>query len=499
MSAPIVLGIDLGTTRTKVGLISTEGRAIGFARAEHAMDVDPATGRAEQDPEAWWAGLGAAVREAVQEAVTAAGVEMAGDTASIDPIAICVVGHGPSLTAVDAEGRAVRPAITWLDSRARAEQAELELATGLRGWALGVLPAARWLERHEPDAAARATWYLNSWEALALRLSGRAATTLVPGGRGVPRDELAGTGLDLARVAPEVSAGTVLGGLTPEAASHVGLRAGIPVVAGLVDAFASFHGARMLAAGDAIDVGGAAGGFGVYSERRIEVAGGFTTPAPLPGFYSVGGAMAATGASLDWLAGSVLGGSIPVDDLIDEAAETEPGADGLIFLPYLAGERSPIWDPDARGAFVGLTLRHGRGHLVRAVLEAAALAIRHVAEPMLAAGIEVTAMRACGGPARAAAWNQIKADVTGFTVEVPRVRETATLGAGILAALGVGAHPDLPSAIGAMTAIDGRFEPDAECRAIYDRAYKAYVALYPAIASVLERGRHGVARAVAMA
>jgi xylulokinase len=498
MSAPIVLGIDLGTTRTKVGLISTDGRAIGFARAEHATDVDPATGRAEQDPEAWWAGLGAAVREAVTAAEEAAGAETAGGTA-VDPIAICVVGHGPSLTAVDADGRAVRPAITWLDSRARAEQAELEEATGLRGWALGVLPAARWLERHEPAAADRTAWYLNSWEALALRLCGRAATTLVPGGRGTPQDELAGTGLNLARVAPEASAGTVLGGLTTSAASHLGLRAGIPIVAGLVDAFASFHGARMLAAGDAIDVGGAAGGFGVYSERPIEVAGGFTTPAPLPGLNSVGGAMAATGASLDWLAQDLLGGSTSIGVLIDEAAAIEPGSDGLLFLPYLAGERSPIWDPNARGAFVGLTLRHGRAHLARAVLEAAALAIRHVVEPMLAAGIEVSAMRACGGPARAAAWNQIKADVTGFIVEVPRVRETATVGAGIVAAVGVGAHRDLPAAIRAMTSIDRRYEPDPERQQIYDRVYEAYVALHPAIAAVLarhgERAGHAVAAA----
>ena len=495
MSAPIVLGIDLGTTRTKVGLISTDGRAIGFARAEHSTEVDPVTGRAEQDPETWWAGLGAAVREAV----SAADVETTGRAGAIDPIAICVVGHGPSLTAVDAAGRPVRPAITWLDSRARAEQAEMEEATGLRGWALGVLPAARWLERHEPETAARTAWYLNSWEALALRLSGHAATTLVPGGREVPRDDLAGTGLNLARVAPEASAGTVLGELTPEAASHLGLRVGIPVVAGLVDAFASFHGARMLEAGDAIDVGGAAGGFGVYSGRRIEVAGGFTTPAPLPGLYSVGGAMAATGASLDWLAQDVLGGSVSIAELIDEAAAIEPGADGLLFLPYLAGERSPIWDPTARGAFVGLTLRHGRAHLARAVLEAAALAIRHVAEPMLAAGIDVTAMRACGGPARAAAWNQIKADVTGFTVEVPRVRETATVGAGIVAAVGVGAHPELPSAIRAMTAIDRRFEPEPKRHATYDRVYEAYVALHPAIAPVLARSGDRTAHAAAAA
>jgi xylulokinase len=479
VSAPVLLGIDLGTTRTKVGLISAAGEPLGFARADHATDVDPAVGRAEQDPEAWWAGLGVAVRGALQAA------ERAGATREVVPDGICVTGHGPSLTAVDDAGRAVRPAMTWLDSRSTGERGELEAATGLRGWALGVLPAARWLERHEPEAAARTRWYLNSWEALALRLTGRAATTVVPGGAAVPRDALAGSGLALERVAPEASAGTVLDGLTPDAARHLGLRAGTPVIAGLVDAFASFHGARMLRAGDAIDVGGTAGGFGVYATRPIQVAGGFTTPAPLPGLFSVGGAMAATGAALDWFGSEILRGTASIADLIAEANRIQPGAEGLVFLPYLAGERSPIWDPTARGAFAGLTLRHTRAHLVRAILEAAALALRHVAAPMLEAGIEVSAMRACGGPARDDGWNQIKADVTGFSVEVPRARETAAVGAAIVAAVGIGAHPDLPAAIRAMTAIDRRFEPDPARRETYDRVYEAYVALHPAVSPVI--------------
>ena len=154
-----------------------------------------------------------------------------------------------------------------------------------------------------------------------------------------------------------------------------------------------------------------------------------------------------------------------MDALLAEARAVPPGADGLVFLPYLAGERSPLWDPSARGVFAGLTLRHTRAHLVRAILEAAALAIRHVAAPMLEAGIVVRAMRVCGGPARDDGWNQIKADVTGFSVEVPRVRETATVGAAIVAAVGAGVHPDLSAAIRAMTLIDRRFEPNPDRRA----------------------------------
>jgi xylulokinase len=479
VTRPALVGVDLGTTRVKVGVIAPDGEPLGFARAAYDTDVEPAVGRAEQDPEAWWQGLAAAVREALANAASGAGD-------AIEPLALCVTGHGPSLTAVSSDGTPVRPAITWLDTRARAELAELEAASGLRGWALGVLPAALWLERNEPDVAARAAWYLNSWEAIALRLCGRATTTVVPGGVGLPRVAIAGSGLAVHRVPDEVEAGVALGPLTPAAAEYLAIPAGTQVVAGLVDAFASFHGARMLAEGDAIDVGGAAGGFGVYAARPIPVQGGFTTPAPLPGLFSVGGAMAATGAALDWFAHDVLGGSVSIDRLIEEAAVVPAGADGLVFLPYLAGERSPIWDPAARGAFVGLTLRHARAHMTRAILEAAALAIRHVAAPMLDAGIRVTAMRACGGPAAADAWNQIKADVTGFTVEVPRVRETAAMGAAILAAVGVGAHAGLQAAIESMTSIDRRFVPDPQRMRVYDEVFGAYVDLYPALAGVLE-------------
>jgi xylulokinase len=197
--------------------------------------------------------------------------------------------------------------------------------------------------------------------------------------------------------------------------------------------------------------------------------------------------MASTGAALDWFAGSVLGSAVPMDELLAEVATVGPGADGLVFLPYLAGERSPLWDPQARGAFVGLTLRHGRAHMTRAILEAAALAIRHVSQPMLDAGLVVRAMRACGGPAADDGWNQIKADVTGFSVEVPRVRETAAVGAAVVAAVGVGAYPDLRTAIDAMTSIDRRFEPDPERARRYDQVFRAYVGLYPAIAPVLRR------------
>jgi xylulokinase len=472
---PVLLAIDLGTSQIKVGFVTPSGALLGVSRSRYPTDVDPGTGRAEQDPDEWWLGLVRGVREL-------AGITAAGPA---EIMGIAVAGHGPTLTIVDAAGRPVRPAMTWLDTRTGVEARILAAATGLLGWGLGVLPAALWLERHEPESLARARWYLNSWDALALRLTGRAAASIVPG-QAVPTAEaIASTGLHAERLAPTIPVATTVGGLLPAIAAELGLAAGIPVVAGMVDSLATFHGARMMARGDAIDVGGSAGGFGVYWDRGVDAAGSFASPAPLPGLWSIGGAMVATGTALDWLRNDILGGAVSVEALIQEAAMVPAGADGLVFLPYLAGERSPLWDPDARGAFVGLTLGHGRAHLARAVLEAAALAIRHVATPILDGGVTVSAMRTCGGPAHSEIWNQVKADVTGFPVEVPRVLETGLIGAAIVAAVGVGIQPDLPTAIGEMTAIDRRLLPDPERHAVYDRVYEAYVDLYPAIAPVL--------------
>jgi xylulokinase len=471
---PATLGIDVGTTETKAGLVSLDGRLLGLARRRHASSVDPSTGRAEQDPEAWWLGLVESVREVL------AGV---GDRT--DVLALVVDGHGPTLTPVDGHGVAVRPAITWQDTRSGAEAAILAGATGRSGWGLGVLPAARWLETHEPEAARATAWYLNSWEALALRLTGRAASFLVAGHAPLEGDGVRGAGLAVERIPPPIPAGSVVGPLLPDVTTLLGLPLGAPVVAGVVDAYASLHGARMLDAGDAIDVGGAAGGFGLYWDTAIEAQGSFTAPAPLPGRWLVGGAMAATGASLDWFRDAVLGGSRTTVELLAEAAAAPPGADGLIFLPYLAGERSPLWDPSARGAFAGLTLRHDRATMTRAILEASAFALRHVAAPILAAGGQVTTMRVCGGPAADDAWNQIKADVTGFPIEVPGILETAVVGSAILAATGVGAHRDLGTAIRSMATIDHRLEPDPALKSLYDRAFEAYVALHPAISAAM--------------
>lgn len=501
-SRPLILALDLGSSVLKAGLIGLDGTVLAAARGGYPTVED--AGRAEQRPEDWWAAVVAASAElltspeslASPEVPAAAGaggdpagaLERAGAAArarALEVVAIALDGQGPTCVATAPDGRAVRPAIAWSDRRAVAERDELAGATGLPGWLLGILPAALWIERHEPEAAAATAWYLAAWEWLGLRLSGIAAATVTPAQDVADPAVVASLGVARSKVPAAVAAGSVLGGLTPDAAAALGLRPGIPVVAGLNDAYASCLGAGLLAAGDALDTGGSSGGLIVYADARPEVPGAWIAPAPLPGRWLVGGAMAATGRALDWLRDDVLAGAFTTDQLLAAAAATPPGAEGLVFLPYLSGERSPIWDAAARGVFAGLTLRHDRGHFARAVLEGAAFALRDVAEPIVAAGHAIDDLRVCGGPARSEAWNRIKADVLGVPVEVPAVTDTAMLGAAILGAVAIGAATDVPSAIASMVRVERRIEPDPATRATYDVLFAAYRDLYPALRPIM--------------
>ncbi len=447
-----ILAIDLGSTNLKVGLIDArDGALLALERMPVAVDR----------PTDWW--------DAVATLTPA--VLRAGRLASEDVRAIGVDGHGPTCVPAAADGTPVARAIPWSDARTTPETAELVERTGLGAWALSILPAALWLVRHEPDVVVHARWYLNTWEWLALRLTGHARRTRSAGQVLAPPEAAAAAGIDPSTIPPIVDAGTVVGGLREDVATGLGLLAGTPVVAGLNDAFAACLGVGLLEPGDAYDAGGSAGGFAVYTDRPVAVPGAFGGAAPVPDRWFVGGAMSATGRGLDWLADVT---AVSTDALLAEAATVPSGALGLVFLPYLAGERSPVWDPAARGAFVGLTLAHRGAHLARAVLEASAFALRHVAEPIRASGIAVRELRVAGRPASSDLWNRIKADVTGVTVAVPAVRESALLGSAILAAVGIGRHASLDAAIRAMVAIDHRLEPDNAAMAVFDRLFGVY-------------------------
>lgn len=449
--APIVIGIDLGTSEAKAIAVTLDGRPVAIRRAGYPTDTG-SDGRAEQDPGTWWVAVAAAVRSLGVDAAHVA--------------AICGVAQGPTLVAADAAGNAVRPALTWQDRRVRTS-------------GFGFLPAMTWLAGEEPETLARAAWLLPAWDALGLWLTGEAATATQAHETPIDSAALASAGIPQRLLPPRRPFGTPLGSLRAEAASALGLRVGTPVVTGVNDGASSMLGAGLLHPGDAVDTGGTSGGLAVYADHAVPVPGFYCAPAPLPGRWAVGGAMAALGASLDWLRSSVLGDRWTLGELFAEAAAAPAGADGIVFLPYLAGERAPVFDERARGAFTGLTLDHGRGHLVRAVLEGAAYAMLSVAEPLASAGAPIRELRLAGRATPGDLWGQIKADVLGVPVAMPVIGDTAVLGAAILAAVGSGAVADLETAVGAMTGVARRLVPDPATRDIYRERYADYGEHYP--------------------
>jgi xylulokinase len=463
--ARAVLGIDLGTSEAKAALVALDGRLLGLARGTYPTDVG-ADGRAEQDPRDWWDGIEVGVRS------------LGAAVAGAEVLAICCVGQGPTLTAVDAGAQPVRPALTWQDRRA-----------GAGGY--GLLPRMAWLAREDSVGAARARWLLASWDAVGLWLSGEAALTVQAHESAPTRAELGDAGVRAELVPAALPYGSRLGSLRPDVAERLGLPAGTPVVAGVNDGTASMLGAGLRRPGDAVDTGGTSGGIGIYTDRPIHADRAFLAPAPLPGRWVVGGAMAALGASVDWVRTGLLGSRWTPDELFEAAASVDPGAGGLVFLPYLAGERAPIFDERARGVLFGLTLAHGPEHMARAALEGAAYAVRHVAEPLGEAGAPVRELRPAGRAAPGDLWARIKADVLGVPVAIPAVGDTAALGAAILAAVGVGAFGSLEEGVAAMTSVARRIEPDPAARARYDEGYAVYRALYPALRPLFHRDDPG--------
>jgi xylulokinase len=471
-----VLGLDLGTSEAKAVLVGLDGALVGLGRSPIRTEV-AADGRAEQDPRDWWRACAAAVRAIQGVAVArpggASGASRGegGEGSRPEVLAIGIVGQGPTLAVVDEGARPVRAAITWQDRR---------IADG----GFGLLPKIGWLAREDPDAAADARWLLTSWDALGLWLTGEAGQTLQAHETALAADELEAAGVRASQVPDPLAFGQPLGWLRSEAAAALGVRAGIPVVAGVNDGTGSMLGAGLRVPGEAVDTGGTSGGIGIYVDHPVEIPGLFAAPAPLPGRWVVGGAMAATGAAVDWFRAALAAGSSP-EALFASAASAPAGASGLVFLPYLAGERAPVFDERARGAFVGLTLAHDRSHLARAVLEAAAYALRHVAEPLVAAGAPLRELRLAGRPTHGDTWARIKADALGVPVAIPVIESTAVLGAAILAAAGAGLHPDLETAVAAMTAVDRRIQPDPSVRAVYDARFAVYRSLYPALAPAM--------------
>ena len=483
----LLLGIDLGTSAVKVGLFDTRGNLLHWTRRAYPRHT-PQPGWVEQEPEEWWAATSDALQEALAEVD---GSRIAG---------VGLSGQSPSQVLVTADGTPLGRAIIWSDRRAIAESewlAKHVTPIQARQWTgsdfiTGVnQPPARllWLRAHRSDDLARSAAIVQPKDFLAHRLTGRIATDANnvwclynSQTAQYAIDLLALLGVEPSLMPPVLEQTAIVGHVTPDAASATGLRPGTPVVTGTVDAWCSIIGCGGTVAGCAVDVAGTSEVVALATARLVDGEG--VGGAPLAkGHYWVGGPMQAGASTLVWLSRCFYGQEQPDFRLLEsEASAVGPGAEGLLFLPYLQGERAPVWDPAARGAFVGLTDRHVRAHCARAVYEGVAFAVRDLLErSQVATGAKAEVLRVSGGGAASAFWNQVKADVTGRPVQQVEVPDAACLGAALLVAVGVGAFEGLEEATKAMVRVGKTFAPVAASIGRYDGLFATWRQLYPAL------------------
>ena len=463
----LVIGVDVGSSEAKAGLFDGQGSLLRLARSGYPMITAGETGRAEQDPESWWVAVCQTLHQVVE---------------GISPhelAALCVQGQGPSVVMADGDGKPLHNAVLWMDSRPGSQRDEVSRRMGKTVSPFAHIPAAMWLATQRKEAYAQARWFLAAWDFIALRLCGQAVASSLAYFQPFPEEEIKASGLPHRLFPPVVAAGRSIAGVTAAAARATGLPEGLPVIAGAHDGIGNFIGAGLVKPGRAADVNGTSGGLALCWSEPIDSPGVFSETWLRPGEYIVGGAMAALGKCLDWLRETIIGEATTHEDLIREAMTAPAGADRLLFLPYLAGERAPIWDPQARGVFFGLALNHERRHLVRAVLESVAYALRHVAEPLQESGARIDEMRVCGRQALSEDWNQIKADVLGVPVAVPRVRETALLGSAVLAGVGAGLLADIVVGADQLVSIDRVLHPVPSRHQQYTELFGIYKRLYP--------------------
>lgn len=479
-----LLAIDLGTSSVKVGVFTGAGHLLSFARRAYGL-VHAAGDAAEQDPEQWWSATVVALREAASDL----------DLGSLR--AVCVGGQGPTLVLVDGEGRPVRPALTWMDTRSTRQSARLTeriaASKGLEdGAAFSLVPRLMWVSEHEPHNIARARWALQAWDFIACRLAGGrvAAASTFTEDVVWRQDWLEAGGLGGSRlIPPAVHAGVAYAETGGAWADEAGLPARVKIVGGMNDGMGSIVGAAGSVVGRATDPGGAAGGLALCWHQPLTAPGVDCWPGLVPDTVILGGAFIAGGRAMDWWADAATRGDL--QHALGLAEHAPPGSNGLVFLPFLAGERSPLWDPMARGAMIGLTFGHGPSHLARAVLESTAYELRLMSDAILSTGARIDELRVCGGQAQSRLWNQIKADVTGFPASVPRLPEVALMGDAICAAIGDGLYPDLSTASEDMVEVGEVLEPRPVLRSLYDdlfalycQSYQALKPLYPTFARV---------------
>lgn len=498
-----LLGIDIGTSACKAALFDRKGQVLAAANGEYPVYY-PEEGWAEQNPEEWWS----AVCEAVRQVIRKAGIqpeEIAG---------VGIDGQSWSAIAIDKGGKVLTNTPIWMDTRAQSICDRLNEEIGedeifrIAGNSLQpsyTTAKILWYKENLPEVYSKIYKILQSNSYIAFKLTGQISQDLSQGyglhcfnmrtgqwdeemcrKMGIPRDFL-----------PEiVPSDRIIGTVTKKAAEESGLAEGTPVAAGGLDAACGTLGAGVIHSGETQEQGGQAGGMSICIEKyqadpRLIL--GFHV---IPGKWLLQGGTTGGGGVMRWFEREFADyerlmreqtGISSFDQLNEIAEKVKPGCDGLVFLPYMAGERSPIWNPYAKGVFYGLDFSKTKGHMVRACMEGVAFSLRHNLETAEEAGAKAEILRAMGGSANSLLWTQIKSDVTGKTMAVPASDTATTLGAALLAGVGTGFYKDYEEAVAETVKVTRKHQPDPEKKTVYDKNYETYLELYRSLSGLMKK------------
>jgi len=496
-----LIGIDVGTGGSRAVLIDTAGKIVASATVEHKPFISKQTGWAEQDPRDWWRASAAAIRSAITKAAIPA--------EKIKAVGLSGQMHGAVL--LDVTGQVLRPAIIWCDQRSGQQCKNLTAKLGssrlieltcnpaLTGF---TLPKLLWVRDHEPETWQCVRSVLLPKDYVRFRLTGDKATDVADASGtlllNVSTRRWSVEMIEAAEISSDVlprvyESQDIAGTVSNAVAEETGLRPGTPVIAGAGDQAAGAVGLGIVRPGMISATIGTSGVvFAATNTPALDPQGRVHTFChAIPGRWHVMGVTQGAGLSLRWFRDQfgVLSTDLtegdPYDSLTAEAARVPPGADGLLWAPYLMGERTPHLDPDARAALVGLTASHTRAHVVRAILEGVAFSLKDSFEILKELNVPCETIRLGGGGARSELWRQIQADVYGHEVETVAAEEGAAYGVALLAGVAAGAWTSVDAACDAVIRTNTRLRPDPEAVEIFHRQYRKYVALYPQLRSIL--------------
>jgi xylulokinase len=493
-----LLGIDIGTGGTRAVLIDETGRVIGSATAEHQPISAPHRGWAEQAPDDWWAAACKAVPQCLANA-----------KATVDEVeSVGLTGQMHGLVMLDADGKVLRPALIWCDQRTEEECREITEKIGakrlieltanpaLTGF---TLPKIWWVQKHEPEIWKRVKKIMLPKDYVRFRLTGAHAIDVADASgtlildvvnRRWSKEMMAASNLSEEMLPKVLESQEISGKISEAGAKASGLKAGIPIVAGAGDQAAGAVGMGIVRPGAVSATIGTSGVvFAATASPEFDPKGRIHTFChAAPKRWHVMGVTQAAGFSLRWFRDQFGAGGDssrdPYDRLMDEASHAPAGSDGVLWAPYLMGERTPHLDPNARGALVGLSSTHTRAHVVRAILEGVAYSLRDTLTIFADLKLPTESIRLGGGGARGGLWRQIQADVYGMPVDIVEAEQGPAYGAALLAGVGVGVWSSVDKACDTAVRVATRVQPNSASAAVMNKQYAAYRKLYPALREI---------------